>query len=109
MKKADIILLAAVLFMAAAFFIMFRIPSGTEQNVVVKIQNEVVGSYPLCEDAEVQINCENGYNIMVIENGKVYVKEANCRNQICVNTHPIGQTGEMIVCMPHEMLFVITQ
>ena len=30
--------------------------------------------------------------------------ESDCRNQICVQTGPIEASGQMIVCLPHQLI-----
>ena len=41
---------------------------------------------------------EKGYNEIVIKDGEVYMRKADCENQICVKTPSIKYTGQRIVC-----------
>jgi hypothetical protein len=43
-----------------------------------------------------------GKNVVYIKNGKAYMKDADCRDQICVNSNPIDEHGERIVCLPNQ-------
>lgn len=48
-------------------------------------------------------------NILCIEDGKAYVREANCSNQVCVHSPAI--TGENfdfpIACLPHGIVVTV--
>ena len=58
--------------------------------------------YALSEDQIIPIHSEQGgYNEVVIEDGTVYMKEADCRDQICVKHKAISKNGESIICLPH--------
>lgn len=60
--------------------------------------------YVLSKDQIIPIDSDQaGYNEVVIENGKVYMKEANCRDQICVRHKAISKNGESIICLPHSV------
>ena len=48
-----------------------------------------------------------GYNIVNIENGVVDVREADCDNQICVNSSTITKPGQTITCIPHRVVVEI--
>jgi hypothetical protein len=50
----------------------------------------------------------NRYNIMTITDSGVYIREANCPDQICVNWGNISKPGQTIVCLPHKVVISIT-
>lgn len=56
---------------------------------------------------KVVIKGKIGECIMVIEDGKVYMQEADCPNQICVHHTPISHRGETIVCLPNRIVIEI--
>lgn len=45
----------------------------------------------------------NGTNLLVIQDGKVWISEANCPNQDCVKMGKISMNGELLVCLPHKV------
>ena len=100
--KNDIIFIVAlVLILAIIGGLMFLF--GEEGNtVVVKIDGELFGEYPLNEDRVVEIRSEHGYNIMVIKDGQVYVEDADCPGKYawtkCTNQSPISYTWQHIWC-----------
>lgn len=106
MKKAEIIIVAVVLLAAAVILIIFgRRKDG--YMAVLYADREELGRYSLDEDRVVPVDLEEGYNCVVISDGRVFVREADCDNQICVNTPAIGQAGETIVCLPHRFYVII--
>ena len=102
-KKADIILcLSVVAVMMLVITLITFIPSKGN-SAVVTLNGKVYGRYNLNENVEISVKGERGYNTVVIENKEVYVKNADCRDQICVNHTHISNDGEIIVCLPHKM------
>jgi hypothetical protein len=46
-----------------------------------------------------------GPTLIEIENGRVRVKESNCRNQICVREGWISRG--VIVCLPNKLVIIV--
>lgn len=55
----------------------------------------------------ITVNTPLGYNTFIIENGAVRVTEADCPDLVCVYTTPASKVGDMIVCLPHKVVFEI--
>lgn len=114
-KKGDIFLLA--IFVAAALLIAFSpllqnrgFSEKDSQPLVLKIRisGELYGTYDLNKNQSIQIQNQYGSNTLSIQSGTVSMTESDCRNQICVQTGPIEAPGQMIVCLPHELIAEIT-
>ena len=114
-KKGDIFLLAV--FAAAALLIAFSPllqrhgSSGKNSQTLVleiRISGELYGTYDLNKNQSIQIQNQYGSNTLSIQSGTVSMTESDCRNQICVQTGPIEAPGQMIVCLPHELIAEIT-
>ena len=106
MKKAEVFILTAVLLAAVVFLIVLRNQKNGHMAVLYADRKEI-GRYTLDDDRIIPVMLEDGYNLVVISGGEVLVEEADCNNQICVNTPPIGQVGETIVCLPHRFYVII--
>ena len=106
-RKADIILFAAVLLIGIAGF--FVLQKNSEAGVLVRIVSEGKLQYelPLDSDGEYTVKTDHGYNIICIENGQVYVKEADCPNKDCMRYGKISGEGQMIICLPHRLVVSI--
>lgn len=65
-------------------------------------------TYPLDEDREIEV-AQNGHiNNITIKDGVVSMDYSDCANQVCVNTRPISQTKDSIVCLPNKVIVEIT-
>lgn len=105
--KNDIIFIGALLLVIALFgagLLLFR-KEGT--TVKVTIYGKFFGVYSLGENRMVEIKTETGYNLLVIEDGVAYVKEANCPDGICSSHRPIKYGGESILCKPNGIAISI--
>ncbi|MDD5854569.1 MAG: NusG domain II-containing protein, partial [Lachnospiraceae bacterium] len=66
----------------ALLFMTLR-PKATGSYCEILVQGEVVDTLPLSEDVTKRIDTSEGYNVIRIQDGSVYVSEADCQNQIC--------------------------
>ena len=98
MKKKDMILIAAVL---AISLISFAAIKMTQKD------GKEVYKTSIKKDQIYQIPEENGTNVMQIKDGKVTMKEADCKDQICADHKAIEKSGETIVCLPHKVVIEI--
>ena len=112
MKKNDVILIAvllvAALLTAGGMRIWQMNNTKDSANVVVTIDGEVYGTYPLSEDRTERIELPDGsYNILVISDGYADVTEASCPDQICVKHNHIRYSKESIVCLPNKVVVTV--
>jgi len=112
MKKNDVILIALLLVVAllTAGGMRIRQMNNTKDtaNVVVTIDGEVYGTYPLSEDRTERIELPDGsYNILIISDGCADVSEASCPDQICVKHNHIRYSKESIVCLPNKVVVTV--
>ena len=64
--------------------------------------------YPLNKDKVISLTeGMKSSNTIVIENGTVFMKNANCPDQICVHHKPVFKDGETIICLPHQVFISI--
>ena len=101
-RLAGLLALILVLAAAAGAIVYFLLPGGTQ--VLVTVNGTPYGTYPLDTDTTVVIGPEDGswHNTLVIENGRAWVSESDCDNQICVHTPALTEdTIGIIVCLPH--------
>ena len=98
------LVLIALILLGAHFFM-----SGDQNDKALRVtQNDrVIMTIPLHKDTEEKIVDGDHYNIIVIKEGKAFVQETNCKNQICVHTKAIADIGESIACLPHHLILEI--
>ena len=107
MKKKDIILIAAVLVIALISFAAIKMTQKDGKEVVVTVKGEEVYKTSISKDQIYKIPVKNGTNTMQIKDGKVTMKEADCRDQICADHKAIEKSGETIVGLPHKVVIEI--
>lgn len=99
MKKLDFVIISAFILIAGVLFCAFSFFKCEGKTVVISKNNKVVFEESIKKDKTVDL----GTNVAVIENGEVYMKSANCKNQICVHHKKISEKGEIIVCLPNKI------
>ena len=111
MKKNAIILAALLVAVAIICAMFIQVVVKKDGNVaVVNIDGQVYKKLSLNVNTELEIDKTagvDGYNIFVIENGVVYMKDADCADKICVHQGRISKVGETIVCLPHKVVIEI--
>lgn len=106
LKKADVILLLAVIVTAAVFFALsFFLKQG--EFAVVYIDGEEVGRYALSQDTSVKLTSEGGTNVLTVKDGEAYISDADCPDLTCVRSRAVSKTGQRIICLPHKLMLVV--
>lgn len=106
-KKADVVLSAAVAFAAVALLIFNILSYKGGKTAVITVDGELFGRYSLQSDQTVEIKSGLGSNTVSIKNGAVTVEAADCPDGYCVSHVSIGKSGETIVCLPHRLVIEI--
>ena len=110
-------LISSVLFFAVVLLLAFGIivlryaindRDDASKTVVVEADGDIMYVVPLSDDQTLLVQTKYGENSVRIEKGKVFVEKADCPNQICVNTAPIRDIGQSIVCLPHRVVVSVT-
>lgn len=108
MKKADFIVIGAVLVVAAVMLIfLYGVNSNSGAYVQIEVDGQVTETLSLDEDTEKKIVTENGTNTLVISDGKAQMTETDCPDGICKNHKPINRNGESIICLPHKVVITV--
>lgn len=109
--KGDLILIVALVAfgLGALIYNHVIVPRrGQASRVVIEIEGEVVQELNLLRNGEgIRFTSQRGYNVVEIKDGKVRISEADCPDQICVNTGWREHVGQVIVCMPHHFVVKI--
>ena len=64
---------------------------------------------PTAEHITEDMDEGTGYNLVVVEDGKVSVAASDCPDQICVKHRPISLARESIVCLPHKLVIEMAE
>lgn len=110
MKKKDWILLGSLLVIIVVGLVAYRFFSPSVEKkgeVIVKVAGKEVGRYNLYQDAKIEIPAQYGTSVLEIKDGNAEMITAGCPDQICVHQGKIHFHGEMIICIPNEMIVEI--
>ena len=103
--KFWVVLIGVILVAAVAGILVIQSVREEGAQVVITWNGQVEGTYPLDEDQTFVFEGESGgYNVVTIEDGFVFMEEANCPDQICVKHKPLNQTADPIVCLPNSLV-----
>ncbi len=104
-KEKDLLFVICVLLAVAFLGIVFW-GKRTDQSgsyIEITIDGELYGSYSLEQEQEFVVESSYGTNSVVIKDGKAFVEEADCPDQVCVAMRPVSRSGEIICCLPHHL------
>lgn len=110
--KKDLILLTGILLTALLFwlipFLLNKVNGSTSNLVSIYQDGQKTADYLLSDDQTVVISAkEEGYNLLLIEDGRASVTDATCPDQLCVRQRSIAGSGESIICLPHKLVVQI--
>ncbi len=109
LQKNDVLFLSATALLLAAVLaamLLFRGKSG--KQVVITVDREVFGTYPLSQDNVVRIDTGTSVNELTIENGTAKMTEADCPDKLCMHQKAISRERETIVCLPNKIVVTVT-
>lgn len=109
--KNDIIFIAVLLLLVSVAALVMFLFRTRGDRVIVTVDGQFWGEYSLNEDRTVEIRNGDGngdgYNLLIIEGGTAYVKQASCPDGICSSHRPIQYDGECIICLPNKVVVEI--
>jgi hypothetical protein len=74
-------------------------------DVIIEVAGKPVYTLPLDFDRSLSVEGPYGDTLIEIQGGKVRVKEAHCRNQICVREGWVSRGA--IVCLPNKLVIIV--
>jgi len=99
--SADIILIFFLLVIAVIILVLIKDDISAKQ-VEIRYHNKLVTSAPLNKDRIIEIDAGI---VVEIKDGKVRIKESNCKNKYCIKQ---GWSDRFpIICIPNEVSVMI--
>lgn len=105
MKKRDFVLIGSILAVALALLLVVELTRQEGAYVLIRVDGQECGKYYLSETGTYELN--GGTNILVIENGVAYLKDANCPDKLCVHQGKISMTNQVITCLPNKLTVTV--
>lgn len=100
-----IYVICGVIFITALALTIWLFLRPTGNVVRITSEGEIFAELDLSttKNETLEISCSSGKNVIRIENGEIWVSEADCSDQTCVKMGRLGG-GMPIVCLPHRLI-----
>jgi hypothetical protein len=105
MTLADKLLFLVLIFLSITGVFISRDALSQGTDVFVEVDGKQVYTFPLYVDRVLSVDGPDSGTVIEIQNGRVRVKEAHCRNRICVREGWISRGA--IVCLPNKTVIFI--
>ena len=103
--RYDLILIGALLVISLGVLLITTLTRREGGYVEVEQSGSIIATYSLAIDGEYSLN--GGTNILVIEGGVAYLKDASCPDKTCVKTGKIHYVNQSIICLPNEISITV--
>ncbi len=102
-KKADIIIIIALLLSAITLYVSYEFLNGNSGSVKAEIliNGEIKKTVSLDENKIFSLD-ELPNVKFEIKNNKIRFLDSDCPDKICINTGFIGTAGQTAVCLPNS-------
>ncbi len=114
LKKGDFFIVIILVLASISWFMAdYILPGSMSKQAVIEIDGQVFTTIPLDSNNEPQIipltlpDDNEKYFTVMTEKGQIWVEEADCPNQVCVNTGKISKPNQSIVCLPNKVIIYI--
>lgn len=110
MKRRDLIIIALALLAAGALYVVSQLSLGSAAStVVVTVDGQEVLRCPLTAEDRYEIAQADGkLNVLRVEDGAVWMEEANCRDGLCIRQGRMRNGAKTIVCLPNKVVVQLT-
>ncbi len=106
--KNDVIFIVLLLLIISCIGLIYSLSRADGDTVIVTVNGEITGEYALSHNLTIDIKSgEEQHNILLIEDGRAFVKDASCPDGICVAHKPISKDSESIVCLPNKVVITV--
>ena len=104
-KRADLILVVALLVLAGVLYLTLN--ANRQEGGVVVVRVEGVETERHSHDVDGTFPLNGGTNTQVIQNGQAWLSEADCPDLLCVKQGKIHYTGQVITCLPNRLTVTV--
>ncbi|MDO5539262.1 MAG: NusG domain II-containing protein [Eubacteriales bacterium] len=110
-KRNTAILFIFITILIFAGFLISKLILGKEgATAIVTQRGKIIAELKLFQNTELSVDDTiGGTNTIVVKDGAVSVTQANCPDLTCVRTGTISHTGEVIACLPHNLIITIEE
>lgn len=103
--RNDLILIAGLLLLAGVLYLALNLGRQEGGVAVVRVDGVETERHSLAVNGTFPLN--GGSNILVIQDGKAWLTDANCPDLLCVKQGKIHYTGQVITCLPNRLTVTV--
>ena len=110
MKHKTIILILSSIVLLCTFITTAAYLKCDGNTATISVNGEVIYKIPINSiGAPYEIPIENGghTNVVLVEDGRISMKSADCPDKLCVRQGSISSTSYPIVCLPNKVIIKI--
>ncbi len=103
MKRRDIVIIGFFVVLSLGLWaVNFARSSGKGTQFVAELHGTIVLRKPLSAEGFYPIEQADGaVNIIEVKDGYVFMREANCRDGLCLRQGRTNTPAKSIICLPH--------
>ena len=101
-NRTWILLFAALALVLTVVWLL--LPSRGSGMAGIYVDGELLQTVSPGENQTVTVEGPAGKNVIVVENGEIFVQEADCPDQVCVRHGPLSENGTPIICLPNRLV-----
>lgn len=104
--QTGLIIAAAVIFAVSAAASAYLLLRPAPREVEIISGGTVLYTLDLSKekDREITVEYEGRKNVIKIEDGDIYMLEAECPDHTCIKTGRLSTAGVPIVCLPNKLM-----
>lgn len=106
LRVGDMVAVALVLCLAA-LLLLFLFTSNRGSFAEIEVEGEVIATLSLAEDTVKTVTSRGVTLEIAVENGRIFVRAADCNDRVCEHTGAIEKRGSSIVCAPAAVVIRI--
>lgn len=80
-----------------------RLPTGSAPVAVVHDADGHVWRLPLDTPTTLEVTSSLGSNTIMVADGAARMTDADCPHGSCLRQTPISETGQQLICLPHQL------
>ena len=82
---------------------LWLLPRGGGETVLVYQDGQLLRTLDLRQDTVFTVEGPAGENTVTVTGGEVFVSQADCPDQVCVEMGLLTRAGETAVCLPQRV------
>lgn len=105
-KAAALLLGVGGIFIGSLVLVLLGMRTPEQRLVQIIQDGSVLYTFDLntAENQSVRIETGDGYNIITIADGEIFISETDCPDKTCMKMGTLRSESLPIVCLPHKLV-----